>query len=123
MIRVAQRLAVEACNQAGLDDEGTMAVELAVSEAVTNVVKHAYRDDDRGFGLLRVETSGDHIQVEVADWGPGFEEFLLKAGPPGKTSTSGYGLLMIQKLMDEVSYRREGDKNVLTMRRFLPVAK
>ncbi len=120
MIRVAQTLAVLACGQAGLDSEGTMAVELAVSEAVTNIVKHAYPGADRGFGLLRIKLLKDQVVVEVADWGGGYEDVLLSPGPSGQTASSGYGLLMIRKFMDEVSFRKDREMNILTMRKFLP---
>jgi len=61
----------------------------------------------------------DRVVVEVEDWGVAFDptaapepdfDLDLDARPLG-----GLGIHMIREIMDEVSYRREGDRNILTM--------
>jgi len=57
---------------AGMDEEGVGSVRLAVSEAATNAVVHAYRDGDGG-GELRVRAyvDGTELVVVVCDTGIG----------------------------------------------------
>lgn len=46
-------------------------VALAVSEAVTNVVEHAYAGTEAGYVRMRCRADGDRLVVEIADEGPG----------------------------------------------------
>src|SRR3989442_1132536 len=55
-------------------------VALAVSEAVTNVVQHAYREDGRGVFRLAVERSGEEIVIEVSDDGRGMQPRQRSSG-------------------------------------------
>jgi serine/threonine-protein kinase RsbW len=56
--------------RAGMDEQGTSALRLAVSEAATNAVVHAYRDRD-GQLEVRAHVDGDELLVVVRDTGSG----------------------------------------------------
>lgn len=77
-----------------MDDLTLRNTKLLVSELVTNAVRHVPAGDDDEIELT-VERVGDHVRVEVADRGPGFEP-----QPRGDLSTasSGWGLHMMSKL-------------------------
>ena len=68
-------------------------VALAVSEAVTNVVQHAYREDGRGVFRLAVERSGEEIVIEVSDDGRGMQ-------PRQRSSGAGLGMPLMATLSD-----------------------
>ncbi len=59
--------------------------------------------------------------AEISDDGVAFDP--LKVPPPDLTADlesrpiGGLGVHFVKTLMDEVAYRREGDRNVLTMRK------
>ena len=76
------------------------AVELAVSEAVSNVVLHAYRDREEatedGRIHLRVTADGDGVWVLVADDGVGMS-------PRDDSPGLGLGLRVIATASDELS--------------------
>jgi serine/threonine-protein kinase RsbW len=56
--------------RAGMDEDGIGALRLAVSEAATNAVVHAYRETD-GRLHVRAHVAGGELLVIVADTGPG----------------------------------------------------
>jgi serine/threonine-protein kinase RsbW len=56
--------------RAGMDDDGIGSVRLAVSEAATNAVVHAYRESD-GELQVRAYVDGDELVVVVRDTGLG----------------------------------------------------
>jgi anti-sigma regulatory factor (Ser/Thr protein kinase) len=65
-------------------------VRLCVSEAVTNVVRHAY-DRRRGCVDIVVEGGGDELTVVVRDTGVGIQ-------PPARRESGGFGLKIIDEL-------------------------
>lgn len=75
------------------------AVAVAVSEAVTNAVVHAYpRDRKGGEGEIRVEATinGTHMVVLVSDGGHGIR-------PNPDSPGLGYGLALVASLADEIA--------------------
>ena len=81
---------------------------LAVSEAVANVVAHAYEEDADGVIELSAAASPLEVPVTVRDHGGGL------AGaerPPG----AGYGLLIIRRLAQHVELADTRDGVALTM--------
>jgi serine/threonine-protein kinase RsbW len=91
------------------------AVALAVSEAVTNVVVHAYRDRDQdaepGQVHVTVTVEGGELVVEVADDGMGLSR---RADSPG----AGLGLPIIATLAErfEIQQRSAGTTVLLAFR-------
>ncbi|GIO24312.1 anti-sigma B factor RsbW [Oceanobacillus sp. J11TS1] len=85
-------------------------LKVAISEAVTNAVEHAYEENESGeitvgFGLYE-----DRVEIIVADRGGSFnlEEVKNETGPYSsdepveKIREGGFGLFLIEALMDEV---------------------
>lgn len=71
-------------------------IALAVSEAVTNVVLHAYRAGDaRGGVVVIADRRGDDLQIAICDEGAGVTP---RADSPGL----GLGLAVIAKLAHSV---------------------
>lgn len=70
-------------------------VQLAVSEAVTNAIMHAFPDRPYGTGRvrLRMETEGDQLLITVTDDGVGMRE---RTDSPG----AGYGRLLISRVSE-----------------------
>jgi anti-sigma regulatory factor (Ser/Thr protein kinase) len=85
-------------------------VMLAVSEAVTNAVLHAYRDGrPPGRVRVRAELAGDALAVEVADDGMGLTP---RAESPG----IGLGLPTIGAVADDLEIDADGGGTVVRMR-------
>ena len=89
------------------------AVDLAVSEAVTNVVVHAYRDRDATDpGQLRVAVAveADGARITVADTGSGMR-------PRDDSPGLGFGLALIASACDELDIE-QGDAGTRVHMRF-----
>ena len=97
------------------------AVNLALDEVVTNVVRYGFEISAGQEVAVRVETTGDDLHSEVVDGGREFNP--LNAPLPDLTAAledralGGLGIHLVRSLMDRVEYRRENAKNVLTMRK------
>ena len=81
-------------------------VRTAVSEAVTNVIVHAYKTDENGEVLLRAFMRPDRLEIEVEDRGCGLED-IERAMSPFYTSQpelerTGMGFSLMQSFMDGV---------------------
>lgn len=90
--------------QRGVDADHRHPVALATTEAVTNVVVHAYRDA-RGPGMVdvRVQFDGDSVLVVVEDEGCGMSPRLDSPG-------IGLGLPLIARLADAVDVGLRADR-------------
>jgi serine/threonine-protein kinase RsbW len=73
-------------------------MRLAVTEACTNVVRHAYSDTTGDIDVV-VRTTGEALDVIVADRGRGF-------GPSPDTSGPGLGLPLIEAVTDSLEIDR-----------------
>jgi serine/threonine-protein kinase RsbW len=73
-------------------------MRLAVTEACTNVVRHAYTGDDGTIDVV-VRPRGDDLEVVVADAGRGI-------GPSPDTTGPGLGLPLIAALADSLEIER-----------------
>src|SRR4051812_23596796 len=83
---------VEHARAAGMPEEALASVRLAVSEAATNVVLHAYEGEpEPGPVHVRVERDGDFLRVTVSDDGNGMKP---RPDSPGL----GLGLPLIAQL-------------------------
>lgn len=88
--------------------------KIAVSEAVTNAVKHAYSDTDNEI-TIGFAVSKEKIEIIVQDSGKSFDYETVKEeiGPYTETTDSisflregGLGLFLIESLMDDVNVKR-----------------
>jgi serine/threonine-protein kinase RsbW len=90
-VGAARRAAFAAAKRAGADPPVLDAVRLAVSEAVSNVVLHGYREADAGRFTVTVEMHADELRVTVRDDGCGMQP---RTDSPG----AGLGLPLIAQL-------------------------
>lgn len=85
-----------------LGDETLADLKLALTEACSNSVRHAY-DDGEGHVAISFELRDDRLIVEVVDAGTGFEpEGAGKNGDDPELSEGGLGIAIIRSIADEV---------------------
>jgi anti-sigma regulatory factor (Ser/Thr protein kinase) len=104
----------------GMDSGRILDIELALEEALVNIINYAYKGRKPGDIEVSCATGEGMLVIETIDSGTPFD--VLSVPPPELTldlserRPGGLGVHLIKQLMDEVSYRREGDRNVLTFR-------
>ncbi|GGI33650.1 MULTISPECIES: anti-sigma B factor RsbW [Staphylococcus] len=102
--------------QVGASYDDIEDAKIAVSEAVTNAVKHAYKDKkETGYINVGFEKSDTYIKIIVSDQGESFnyQETKQQLGPYQDNENidflreGGLGLFLIESLMDEVTVDKE----------------
>ena len=104
-------------------------VELCLTEALVNAVRHAYRGKSGFEVVLDIEMEPGAIAMEVATVGEPTTRAALKAAAAkamrfdpkalDDLPEGGRGMLIIAEGMDEWDYFRRGGANVLRMRKIL----
>jgi anti-sigma regulatory factor (Ser/Thr protein kinase) len=99
------------------------AADLALEELVTNVMEYAYDDARAHEILIRLDIDQGSLLIEVEDDGKPFNPLLNPevdtSVPMDEKPIGGLGIHLIRRFMDEVNYRREAGKNILSMRKRL----
>lgn len=102
-------------NRMGFSYEDIEDLKVAVSEAMSNAVTHAYDEEDEGEVTIGFGVYEDRLEVMVADHGESFKlnEIKDKIGPQEETDKienvreGGFGLFLINALMDKVQINND----------------
>ncbi len=118
-VRVVRMVVGSGASIAGMGDEEIADLKVAVSEACTNAVLHAYSltdDHSRRTIEVAIDLWDGFIEVDVSDRGGGVRRQDVKPGPGLETEEGGFGLYLIGSLMDKVEI--VGDQSQGTRLRF-----
>ena len=97
------RLALSGLSQSReLPDETLGDLKLAVTEACSNSIRHAYGDERDGSVEVVYELYPDRLVVEVSDDGPGFAVPEQAFGDGRVLNEGGLGIAIIRELADEL---------------------
>jgi serine/threonine-protein kinase RsbW len=106
-----------AATASGFDDRTSHACQLAVCEAVENIIQHGYQGDP-GEIRLSVQSGPGALTVEIADRAPAFDPTRYPVDPGAslkEARVGGRGILMMRRVMDDISYERRGVENILRL--------
>jgi serine/threonine-protein kinase RsbW len=84
-----------------LSDDVLADLKLALTEAASNSVRHAYESGDVGIVEVSYELLPDRLVIEVTDEGEGFDP-AEAVGPPDALSEGGLGIAIIRAIADDV---------------------
>ncbi|MFL5792964.1 MAG: ATP-binding protein [Actinomycetota bacterium] len=98
-VPVARHIVRNAMDQVGVDETCVYDVELALSEACTNVLLHSGPGDQY---LVRLDLQDRLGMIRVIDVGHGFDSARLQAEDPLPQDERGRGLGLMQALVDRV---------------------
>jgi serine/threonine-protein kinase RsbW len=103
----------------GFSKKETEDIRLAVDEAYTNIIKHAYKYDEKKEVEIELHIDGDKFCVSLFDKGSTFD--LKNYVMPDvreqirQKKRGGMGVYLIHKLMDKVDYISEDNSNEIRM--------
>lgn len=101
---------------AGVDGDAIAELELAVTEALANVMNHAYAGEPDHEILLALSIADDHVEISVRDWGRTFDRSLYASRDLDDPGEGGYGVYLIETLMDQVGREpQQGGGTLLTL--------
>lgn len=120
LLDLVQALSDRLSGMAGLDEDTTHWVSVAVRESVINAVKHGNREDPAKHVTVEFSLSPrqqpDQFSVTVLDEGEGFEFEEVKdpLAPENLLKSSGRGIFFMRNFMDDVAIERrpEGGMSV-----------
>ena len=112
------------CADQGLDASAAFALNVALDELVNNVVSYGMAEaPEEAFLEVRLRVADGQLTVEIEDEGLAFDPFDR---PPPDTDLpleerpiGGLGIEIVRQLMDEATYQRLGERNLVTLRRTL----
>ena len=117
--QIIRRFLVDGCELAA-ESPATVQCRLAIQEAVTNVLRHAYADREPGRIEFELTREGDDVVARIHDEGVPFDPRTARKSTrkPGEPAEGGYGLPIIAGVMTEIDYEFvPGKGNVLVLRK------
>jgi serine/threonine-protein kinase RsbW len=103
-----EALAEKYATQAGLDEDETFRVAMAVREAAVNAVLHGNEYDPQKEITAILENNGKSLIITICDEGRGVDPSTLPdpTEPENLLRGTGRGVFLIRSLMDEVHFRQ-----------------
>lgn len=102
----------------GVSEKAAQEVELAVDEAVTNIILHGYQGAGGRIALTCRREEGD-VVVEIRDAAPPFDPTTTPPpdleGDADERQIGGLGIHLMREMTDAVLYERRGGENVLRL--------
>ena len=105
----------------GADASTTMNLNLAMEEAVVNIMNYAYPEGTTGDIDIDADYRDDTLTFVICDSGTPFDP--TGNDEPDTTLSAeerpigGLGIFLVQQLMDSVAYKRKDNKNILTLKK------
>ena len=94
-------------------------VNIVFDEILNNNISYGFQDDSEHLINVEIELKGERLIITITDDGVPFNPFV-KDPPDTKLSVNerdigGLGIHIVKNLMDEYDYKRNADKNVITL--------
>ena len=115
---------VEEFGKKFLSDEDAYNMAVSVDEAVTNIILHAYKDNNQGEIFVQVFDNEDEVGIQIEDYSEKFIPPVMvekKKFTFDKLEEGGLGLYLMQEFMDELRflYDEHEKKNIILMKKYL----
>jgi len=97
-----------------------MNMNLALEEVVSNVIFYAFDDNATHDIQLDFELKDQKLNVHITDDGVSFNPLQMPPPPDlekkaEERNVGGLGIHFVKNFMDDLAYKRENDRNILTL--------
>jgi serine/threonine-protein kinase RsbW len=86
-----------------IPEETASDIELVISEMLTNVYKHSYKEKE-GEVIVKASIDGDELTISIRDFGEKFSPTDIREPDPDFLADHGYGLYIASQIMDKIEY-------------------
>lgn len=123
-LEIIREVVSKVASKVGFTTDDVSKIELAVDEACTNVIKHAYDGNSKNYIEVEIEIENNKFTVIVTDRGKGFNPKRIKV-PDMKEyleemRVGGLGIYLMESLMDKVDFKiKPGVKNQVKLIKYL----
>lgn len=111
--KIAMAVAATVAQRMGFPPERIEDLKTAVAEATINAIEHGNQEQAAMTIVVHLNVTDDALEVDVQDSGGGMpvarEEATLEDRLEGRAPSRGWGLFLIQNLVDEVMFRADAD--------------
>ena len=110
---------LKSAESVGFDKKDTYQIRLAAEEVLVNIITHGYPETPGAIELTLQPRPKESLEMVFADWGIPFDP--LSMPEPNvcacleERKIGGLGVFLLRKIMDEVRYKREDGRNILTV--------
>lgn len=117
--RIADEALRSALVAVQIPEEIISSCELALHELLINLVDHAYGGDQTQSITVWLGIKSGTLKIQTFDTGKSANLDLdaISMPDPDGLAEGGYGLAIIQSLVDTLEYQRTGDRNIWTLRK------
>ena len=109
------------CEEQGIDMDLCMSLNLAIEEAVVNVMNYAYPEGTVGYVDIQADADQQFITFVISDSGIPFDptqkEEVDTTLSVEEREVGELGINLVRTIMDSVSYEYIDHKNILTLRK------
>jgi len=109
--------------QSSRDSDFVSHLELVVSEACTNAIKHGSKTDREAGIIMQVMLDERSMTIKVKDANTPFDFAAIREPDLEHHPEHGYGIFLMRNLMDEVHYAHEDGWNCITLVKYKPCLK
>ena len=110
-VPVVRHLCRDSLLKLGVSEDCVSDIELAVTEACTNVLDHAAGTRDE-YEVL-VEVKPDTCEIRVIDTGTGFEHAEIGLSTSAHSAESGRGIFLMRALVDDLDFVSEPERGTI----------
>lgn len=108
-------------NTFGLSQKFIFQINLALDELFTNIISYGYKEEGEHRIKFALSCEDSTVVIRIEDSGVPFDVAEFEVPDPKNTledcKVGGLGLHLIRKLMDDISYERADDKNVVILKK------
>ena len=116
---IGEHVAKDLENFSGDRDALAYHLNLVLTEATSNAIKHANFNDPKDTVRINIDIKEKELVIRVYDHGQGFDLENIPNPDLDHPKENGMGLFFIKTLMDSVTYKKTGDSNMLEIRKLL----
>lgn len=121
MLSILRGAIAPICKLGGFDNDSCTKIILAVDEAVSNIMRHAYCGEEDKSISVRFSLSSNKMEIVLHDFGKSVDPQKIKSRNLNEVRPGGLGVHIMKTVMDKVVYKNgTKDGNYLILEKLLP---